>query len=102
MVRGCAQRTDHTHCRQPRPERWYLWLEEAEAGNLGVIYNLMSKDWDQYGDYPPEEKLKEILEIGYKIMPETIKEIFKGLHESGERAMIKEWVPKTYKPKKLF
>ena len=85
-------------------ERWYLWLEELESGNLVNLYDLISSHWEQYqpGDHPPESFLKDVLEKAYKVMPDTAKDIFKGLHEEEKSAVIQEWIPPSYRPKRIF
>lgn len=87
-------------------ERWYLWYDEFKMGRLPEIYNLLCQDWDQYtdGDHPDMEMLSSVLTIGYKVTPETAKEIFQGLSMENQQPVIREWLPSNYhfKPRLLL
>lgn len=103
FARKVQQGTEALKARQFVCERWYLWYEEWQAGNLGKLYEAMIGAWDAFGagDMPPEALLRDVL-ASYRVIPQTIDNIFQGLRSGGEQAIIGTWLPSSYHRRPLL
>lgn len=85
-------------------ERWYAWHEELKQGRLNQIYQSMAAPWIglSIGDVPDRVVLSEILIQGYKVNRQLVHDIFNGLDDDGLSPIVKEWIPPTFRQRRVF